>query len=98
MSYKPEKTNYKIKTCIILSDTNLNNKKIDSIFISELCYVLAGEFMVWCVAGRVWWAALCQKVQGHFFCPSLPLFLSAVRVNGRLLGEGVRELGLEAML
>ncbi len=23
-------------------------KKIDSIFISELCYVLAGGFMVWC--------------------------------------------------
>ncbi len=28
--------------------------------------------VVRCVADRVWWAALCQKVQGHFwpqFCP-----------------------------
>ncbi len=39
--------------------------KTDSIFISELCYMLAGEF-------TVWWAALRQKVQGHFLAPVCP--------------------------
>ncbi len=33
--------------------------------------MLAGEFMVW-------WAALCQKVQGHFLAPVRPLLLSVI--------------------
>ncbi len=28
--------------------------------------------VVQCVADRVWWAALCQKVQGHFLAPVRP--------------------------
>ncbi len=32
---------------INVNDNNFNNKKIDSIFISELCSMLAGVFMVW---------------------------------------------------
>ncbi len=34
--------------------------------------MLAGGFMVWCVADQVWWAALYQKVQGHFLAPVRP--------------------------
>ncbi len=27
---------------------------------------------LWCLADRVWWAALCQKVQGHFLAAVRP--------------------------
>ncbi len=47
--------------------TNYNVKK----YATHLwCGVWCG--VVWCVADLVWWAALCQKVQGHFLAPVRP--------------------------
>ncbi len=60
--------------------------------MSRIC----NSFMVWCVADRVRWATLYQKVQGHFLSPvrswatpfsNVPLWLTLFveGVNDRLL-------------
>ncbi len=48
------------------------NDNVHFYFWIVLYSMLAGGFMVWCVMDWVWWAALCQKVQGHYLAQSAP--------------------------
>ncbi len=53
--------------------------------------------VVRCVAGQVWWAALCQKVQGHFLAPVRPWWRVVRSGSGSGIGRVVCEAGTPGM-